>query len=51
MTYLTGRGVRKRFLGVAAAALLSENTGDDGAEWPAYSTCKAGRPDHGSNGA
>eukprot|EP00039_Didymoeca_costata_P004349 m.72778 g.72778 ORF g.72778 m.72778 type:complete len:733 (-) comp12357_c0_seq3:125-2323(-) len=27
------------------------NLKQNDSEWPAYSTCKAGRPDHGSNGA
>jgi hypothetical protein len=32
-----------------ASSQLQADGGD--AEWPAYTTCKAGRPDHGSNGA
>jgi hypothetical protein len=34
----------------AAAAAAAAGVGGD-TEWPAYSTCAAGRPDHGSNGA
>ena len=34
------------------SALAEELTeGDDAEEWPAFTTCNAGRPDHGSNGA
>jgi hypothetical protein len=35
----------------ATTSLLAENAAEIEAEWPAYTTCHAGRPDHGSNGA
>jgi hypothetical protein len=35
----------------AAAATAASESGSGESEWPAYSTCAAGRPDHGSNGA
>jgi hypothetical protein len=35
----------------AIASALPKNADGAAAEWPAYTTCHAGRPDHGSNGA
>ena len=35
----------------AIATSLAKTSGHCGTEWPAFKTCHAGRPDHGSNGA